>query len=79
MDLANTSGSWWNGVKVSCGAADTSTGQCGSVYSLRDMNKVIQLFCRGQTSSVVDSTVFLLLDNCGYFAGSFCLHPGRVS
>jgi len=79
MDLANSSDSWWNGVKVRRRAVDTSTGQCGSVYSLRDMKKVIQLFSRGQTNSVVDSTVFLLSENCGYFAGSFCLHAGRVS
>jgi hypothetical protein len=59
IDLANTSDSWWNGVKARRGAAATSTGQCGSVYSLRDLKRVIQFFSRDQTNSVMDSTFIL--------------------
>ena len=33
-----------------------STGQVGSVYSLRDLKRVIQFFSLDQTNSVMDST-----------------------
>lgn len=59
MDLVNTSGSWWIGVEARRGAAATSTGQCGSVYSLLDLKRVIQFFSRDQTNSVINSTIIL--------------------
>jgi len=59
MDLANISDSWWNGMKTRRRAAATSTGQCGSVYSLLDLKRVIQFFSRDQTNSVIDSTIIL--------------------
>ena len=59
MDLANTSDSWWNGVKARRGAAATSTDQYGSVYSLRDLKNVIQFFSCDQTNSVMDNTFII--------------------